>query len=127
MNAVGKPSQHESAMHHVSGKAVYTDDQRQPVGMLSVYPVVAPYAHARITGIDVSAANTVEGVVTVLTAADVPGKNDTGVIVQDEVLFPTETVSYYGQAIVWVVGETDEAARLGAEKVVVTYEPWNRC
>ncbi|MBD2036245.1 xanthine dehydrogenase molybdopterin binding subunit [Leptolyngbya sp. FACHB-321] len=122
MNAVGKPSKHESAVHHVSGKAVYTDDQRQPVGMLSVYPVVAPYAHAWITGIDISAAAAVEGVVTVLTAADVPGKNDTGVIVQDEVLFPTETVSYYGQAIVWVVGETDEAARLGAAKVIVTYE-----
>ncbi|PSB32477.1 xanthine dehydrogenase molybdopterin binding subunit [Stenomitos frigidus] len=122
MNAVGKPSKHESAVHHVSGNAVYTDDQRQPVGMLSVYPVVAPYAKAQITGIDISGPTAVEGVVTVLTAADVPGTNDTGVIVQDEVLFPTEAVSYYGQAIVWVVGETEEAARLGAEKVVVTYE-----
>ncbi len=61
--------------------------------------------------------------VTVLTAADVPGTNDTGVIVQDEVLFPTQEVSYFAQAIVWVVAETEEAARLGAEKVVVEYKP----
>ncbi|MGA7937516.1 MAG: xanthine dehydrogenase molybdopterin binding subunit [Kovacikia sp.] len=123
MNAVGKPSSHESAIYHVSGKAVYTDDQRLPAGMLSVYPVVSPHAKARITRLDVAAAATVDGVVTVLTAADVPGQNNTGVIVQDEVLFPTEAVSYCGQAVVWVVGETEEAARLGAEKVIVEYEP----
>jgi xanthine dehydrogenase large subunit len=123
MNAVGKPSNHESAVYHVSGKAVYTDDQRLPAGMLSVYPVLSPYAKARIIRIDVAAAATVAGVVTVLTAADVPGTNNTGVIVQDEVLFPTEEVSHCGQAVVWVVGETEEAARLGAEQVVVEYEP----
>uniref|UniRef100_A0ACD5H050 Uncharacterized protein n=1 Tax=Desertifilum tharense IPPAS B-1220 TaxID=1781255 RepID=A0ACD5H050_9CYAN len=44
-------------------------------------------------------------------------------IIHDEVLFPTTEVSYWGQAIVWTVGETEEAARLAAEKVVVEYEP----
>ncbi len=61
MNAVGKPSSHESAVYHVSGKAVYTDDQRMPAGMLSVYPVLAPHAKAEITRIDVSGAATVKG------------------------------------------------------------------
>ncbi|HEY9699645.1 MAG TPA: xanthine dehydrogenase molybdopterin binding subunit [Trichocoleus sp.] len=123
MSADGKRKSHESAIGHVSGKAIYTDDQRLPTGMLSLYPVVSPHARAKITQIDVSGAYEVEGVVTVLTAADVPGVNDTGVIIEDEILLPTEEVSYWGQAIVWVAAETEEAARQGAAKVVVDYEP----
>jgi xanthine dehydrogenase large subunit len=112
---------HESAARHVSGTALYTDDQRPPAGMLSLYPVMAPHAHARITRIDVTGALAVPGVVTTLTAADVPGTNDTGVIRLDEVLLPTDTVQYYGQAVAWVVGETETAARLGAAQVQVDY------
>lgn len=123
MSSVGQKRSHESAIGHVSGKAIYTDDQRLLTDMVSLYPVTSPHARARITSMDVSAAAAVEGVVTVITAADVPGENNTGVIVPDEVLLPTESVSYWGQAIVWVVGETEAAARAGAAKVVVNYEP----
>ncbi len=121
--SVGKPKSHESAAGHVSGKAIYTDDQRPPAGMLSLYPVQAPHSHARIKRLDVSAAYQVPGVVTVLTAEDVAGENDTGVIIRDEVLFPTDEISHWGQAIVWVAAETEESARLGASQVVVEYEP----
>ncbi|MCU0565048.1 MAG: xanthine dehydrogenase molybdopterin binding subunit [Oculatellaceae cyanobacterium Prado106] len=114
---------HESAVGHVTGKAIYTDEQRPLLGMLSIYPVIAPHAHARITRLDTAAAYEVPGLVRVLTAADVPGVNDTGAIVQDEVLFPTDTVSYWGQAVAWAVAETETAARLAAAKVQVEYEP----
>jgi xanthine dehydrogenase large subunit len=122
MGEIGQRRSHESAEGHVTGKAIYTDEQRPPTGMLSVYPVLAPHAKARIVEIDCAAAYEVEGFVTVLTAEDVPGQNDTGVIVQDEPLFPTE-ISYWGQAVVWTVGETENAAREAAAKVVVKYEP----
>jgi xanthine dehydrogenase large subunit len=123
MSKVGQPKSHESAAWHVSGRAVYTDDQRQPSGMLSLYPVLSPHAHARILKIDVSGAYQVDGVVTVLTAEDIPGENDTATIVHDEPLIPNEKISYWGQAVVWVVGETEDAARCGASAVVVEYEP----
>ena len=55
MSAVGKRKSHESAIGHVSGKAIYTDDQRLPTGMLSLYPVLSPHASAKIRQIDVSA------------------------------------------------------------------------
>lgn len=122
MSALGKRN-HESAQGHVTGKAVYTDEQRPPLGMLSVYPVLSPHARARITRIDPTPAYEVDGLVTVLTAEDVSGQNNTGVIVPDETLFPTDEVSYWGQAIVWAVGETEDAARLAAAKIVVEYEP----
>ncbi|MBW4465248.1 MAG: xanthine dehydrogenase molybdopterin binding subunit [Pegethrix bostrychoides GSE-TBD4-15B] len=119
----GQRKSHESAANHVSGKAIYTDDQRLPAGMLSLYPVLSPHARAKITRIDCTAAYEVAGLVTVLTADDLPGENNTGVIVQDEILFPLDEVSYWGQVILWTVGETEEAARRAAEKIIVEYEP----
>ncbi|NJL20599.1 MAG: xanthine dehydrogenase molybdopterin binding subunit [Leptolyngbyaceae cyanobacterium SM1_3_5] len=120
----GHRESHESAQGHVTGKAVYTDEQRPPVGMLSVYPVLSPYARARIVRIDPRPALATVGCVTVLTADDVPGENNTGVIVPDEILFPTEEVSYWGQAIAWAVGETEAAAKASPPpRVVVEYEP----
>lgn len=123
MSPVGKPKHHESAVGHVSGTAVYTDDQREPAGMLSLYPVLAPHAHAKITQLDVAPALAIAGCVTVLTAADVPGENNTGVIVHDEVLLPTDEVSHYGQVVAWAVGETEAAARAAAAQIQVEYEP----
>lgn len=123
MSAVGIKKPHESAEGHVTGHAMYTDDQRQFQGMLSLYPVLSPHARARIIGIDTSKTSEVEGFVTVLTADNIPGENDTGVIIHDEILIPTDEVYYYGQAVIWTVGETEDAARRAAEKIIVEYEP----
>lgn len=121
--SVGTHKSHESAALHVTGKAIYTDEQRLPAGMLSVYPVMAPHAKAKILKIDHAAASEVEGFVTIVTVADVPGVNNTGVIVQDEILLPTDEISYWGQAVVWTVGETEDAAREAAAKIKIDYEP----
>ena len=88
---------------------------------LHAWPLQAPHAHARITRLDVDPAYAVPGVVKVLTAADVPGLNDAGEK-HDEPLFPDE-VMFYGHAVCWVLGETPDAARQGAEAIEVDYEP----
>lgn len=119
---VGLPLPHESAALHVTGNALYTDDlvvrTRDP---LHAWPVQSPHAHALLASLKVKPAYDVPGVVRVLTAEDVPGVNDAGVK-HDEPLFPTE-VMFHGHAICWVLGETLEAARLGAAAVEVEYEP----
>lgn len=119
---VGLALPHESADLHVTGHALYTDDlvQRTP-RVLHAHPVCSPHAHARVAGLDVSPALAVDGVVRVLTADEVPGVNDAGVK-HDEPLFP-EIVMFVGHAVCWVLGETLEAARLGAAAVRVDYEP----
>ena len=89
---------------------------------MHAYPVQAPYAHARITALQTDEALEIPGVVRVLTADDVPGTNDSGTK-HDEPLFPTDEVMYYGQAVCWVLGETWEAARLGAAAVRLECEP----
>ena len=118
---VGLAVSHEAAPLHVTGLALYTDDliHRTP-NLLHAWPLQAPHAHAMITKLDVTPAYAVPGVVRVLTAQDVPGVNDAG-IKHDEPLFPTE-VMFYGHAVCYVLGETEDAARLGAEAIVVEYE-----
>jgi xanthine dehydrogenase large subunit len=119
---VGQSLPHESAVLHVTGAALYTDDLvgRTP-HVLHAHPVQAPHTHARVTRLDPAPALLVPGVVRVLTAVDVPGVNDAG-IKHDEPLFPTE-VMFHGHSVAWVLGETLEAARLGALAVEVDYEP----
>jgi xanthine dehydrogenase large subunit len=119
---VGETVPHESAALHVTGRALYTDDLTpRTKAVLHAWPVQAPHAHARVTALRVGSAYAEPGVVRVLTADDVPGVNDSG-IKHDEPLFPTE-VMHYGQAVCWVLAETLEAARRGAGRVEVDYEP----
>ena len=113
---------HESAIGHVTGTAIYTDEQRPPTGLLSVVPVQATHAHARILRIDASRALEMPGVRAVLTAKDVPGENDTGPILHDEPLIPADTVMFHGQAVAWVVAETEPQALAAAKAVRVDYE-----
>ena len=123
MTIAGKPLPHESARGHVTGGAMYTDDLllRFP-NLLHAWPVTAPHAHARVTGLDARPALEEPGVLTTLTASDVPGEGDTGPSRHDEPLFPTE-VMFHRQPVAWVLGETLEAAQRGAARVRVEYEP----
>jgi xanthine dehydrogenase large subunit len=89
--------------------------------VLHAWPLQAPHAHALVTALQVGPAYEVPGVVRVLTADDAPGLNDAGEK-HDEPLFPQE-VMYYGHAVCWVLGETVDAARQGAEAIEVDYEP----
>ncbi|HMP83797.1 MAG TPA: xanthine dehydrogenase molybdopterin binding subunit, partial [Verrucomicrobiota bacterium] len=111
---------HESAHKHVTGEAMYVDDQT--AGMLEVWPVCSPHARAKILKRDASAAKQMPGITSVLLAEDIPGANDTGTK-GDEPLFARDEVLFHGQIVALVVGESPEACRAAAEKVVVDYEP----
>ena len=123
MKPAGRSLPHESAEGHVTGRALYTDDLtgRFP-GLLHAWPVLAPHARAELLSLDASDALEIAGVVTVLTGDDVPGEGDTGPARHDEPLFSAE-VMYHGQPVAWVLGETTEAARLGAERMEAEYRP----
>ncbi|MCX5380848.1 xanthine dehydrogenase molybdopterin binding subunit [Streptomyces sp. NBC_00091] len=115
---VGVSMPHESANLHVTGAALYTDDLvHRTKDVLHAHPVQVMKAHGRITALRTEPALAVPGVVRVLTVADVPGVNDAG-MKHDEPLFP-DTVMFHGHAVAWVLGETLEAARLGAAAVEV--------
>jgi xanthine dehydrogenase large subunit len=120
---VGQAVGHESGALHVTGAAKYADDLGPDAARLAhAWPVMAPHAHARVLEIDGAAALALPGVLAVLTAADVPGENDTGPARRDEPLFPAE-VSFHGQAVAWAVAESEEQARAAAAAVRVRYQP----
>jgi xanthine dehydrogenase large subunit len=121
-DVVGQPVPHESARGHVTGEARYTDDlaTRFP-NLLHAWPVQAPYAHAMLTTLDTSPARDEPGVVAVLTGADVPGEGDSGANHRDEPLFPTE-IMFHRQPVAWVLADTTDAARRGADRVRAEYE-----
>src|SRR5690625_2926629 len=90
---VGKTIPHESAIEHVTGRALYTDDlPPRHTGVLHAWPVQVHVAHARVEEIRTAAAAALPGVVKILTADDVPGFNDGG-IKRDQPLFTRDRKS----------------------------------
>ncbi|TMJ35248.1 MAG: xanthine dehydrogenase molybdopterin binding subunit, partial [Alphaproteobacteria bacterium] len=119
---VGLSVPHDSAHLHVSGEALYIDDIPEVRGTLHAAIGMSERAHARIKSMDLSRVRAAPGVVAVLTARDVPGKNDYGPVVADDPIFATTLVQYYGQSIFAVAAETVEQARRAARLAVVEYE-----
>jgi xanthine dehydrogenase molybdopterin binding subunit/xanthine dehydrogenase small subunit len=113
---------HESGHKHVTGEALYVDDETATENMLEVWPVCSPHAHARITRRDATAARAMPGIAAVLLAEDVPGLNDVGAVRHDEIMLADKEAFYHGQVVALVVGETQELCRAAAEKVIVEYE-----
>ena len=117
----------------ITGEAKYTDDFVLP-GMAHMAVVRSPHAHARIRGIDASAALGVRGVVAVYTGAQmrdagfssipcawvVPG-SDTKTPPYPPIAI--DRVRYAGNAVAIVVAEDRYAARDGADAVEVDYDP----
>jgi xanthine dehydrogenase small subunit len=124
LRQAGKPATtpHESAHKHVTGEAMYVDDQTCGKGFLEVWPVCSPHARAKILKRDVITARLMPGITAVLLAEDIPGVNDVGTK-HDEPLLTKDEVFFHSQLIALVVGESPEACRAAAAKVVVEYEP----
>ncbi len=114
---------HIDAPLHVRGESEYVDDLPPPAGMLHAQVFGSPVAHGRVKALDVEAARRAEGVVAVLTAKEIPGKNILGPIVLDEWLLAEDLVEYVGQPMAVVVAETWELARKALRLVRTEIDP----
>jgi xanthine dehydrogenase large subunit len=119
---VGTAQRHDSALKHVTGQALYIDDMPEPPGTLHGALVLSTVACGRLKKLDLVMAAASPGVVAVLAAGDVPGKNDVAPIGQGEPLFAEDRVDYAGQPLALVVAESLDAARAAAERAVVEIE-----
>ncbi len=118
------PTPHDSAVKHVTGKATYIDDIREPSGTLHVAPGYAPIAAGRLTGLDLDPVLKAPGVVAVLTAEDIPGINDISPKgINDDPVIADERIMFHGQVIFAVVAETRDQARRAARLAKVTTAP----
>ena len=106
------------------GDRPFIDDMAPP-GLLHGTVRLADYARADVVAIDTMAAEAVEGVERVLTAADVTGELRVGLIHQDWPVFIPEggRTSYLGDVLALVVAVDRETARRAAGLVEVEYAP----
>jgi xanthine dehydrogenase large subunit len=102
---------HDDVLLHVRGEAKYVRDLAVSRGTLQALPVPSPVARGKVRGLDFAAAAKHPGVVAVLTARDIPGKNQIGSIIPDEPLLAADEVDYVGQPLALIVAESLAAAR----------------
>ncbi|HEX2116037.1 MAG TPA: xanthine dehydrogenase molybdopterin binding subunit, partial [Alphaproteobacteria bacterium] len=108
---------HDSAYKHVTGEALYVDDLPEPPGLLHAWILTSPRAHARIVSIETSQ---VSG--SVMTAADIRGRNDVGPIFSGEPVLADDVVEYIGQPVLAVAATSIAEARAAARRAVIEYE-----
>lgn len=119
--AAGEPIPHDSGRLHVTGRATYTDDIPEPRDLLHIAVGMSTNSHARISHLDLTAVRDAPGVVSVMTANDIPGKNNCGPIADDDPILAPGLVQYAGQAIFSVAATTVDAARKAALLAKVDY------
>ena len=104
------------------GDRDYIDDIRIP-GILHAALHLTDHTRATINGINTAHAASAPGVISVLTAADIPGELRSGLIHKDwPLMIPIGGMtSYGGDVLAIVVAETREQARAAAELVEVDY------
>jgi carbon-monoxide dehydrogenase large subunit len=141
---IGSPVRRKEDARLVTGAGCYGDDLNLP-GQAHACLVRSPHAHARIRGIDPIAALATPGVIAVLTGADaaadglqpiphrpvptnpheVPLRSRDGspFFIAPHPPLPADRARFVGEAVAMVIAETAAAARDGAERVVVDWEP----
>jgi carbon-monoxide dehydrogenase large subunit len=131
---IGQPVQRVEDHRFITGRGRYVDDIALPQQAYGVV-VMSPHGHARIRKIDTSKALQAEGVLCVLTAADL-AKDDVGLLIPampedfggpkgyraSRPLLSGDKARSVGDRIAFVVAETEELARSAAELVDVDYE-----
>jgi xanthine dehydrogenase molybdenum-binding subunit len=120
---IGQVVERPESIPKVTGDAIFTDDISFP-GMLHGRTLRAGTPHAIVKRLDVSKAKALRGVWAVLTAEDLPGRVNHGVIIHDwPVLVGVgEKVRYVGDAVAVVAAETREIATRALDLIEVEFE-----
>jgi len=113
----------------ITGDAEYTDDIQIP-RMTHMAMKRSQHAHAKITDIDTSEAEAMDGVVAVFTAEDldVPGALPVGWLLEslrnvDHPIMASDHVRYQGDAVAVVIAEKRYVAHDAVDAIDVEYEP----
>ncbi len=123
LEGIGSSGWKYEAEDLATGRRPFIDDM-QPDGLLHGAFKLSEHARAEIISIDTSAAESLKGVVRVVTASDVPGDLRVGLIHKDwPVFIPVGgKTSYLGDVLALVVATDRTTARKAAELVDITYK-----
>lgn len=132
---IGAPVRRTEDFRFITGKGQYTDDINR-AGQAHAYFLRSPHAHAEIVKIDASKAQAADGVLAVLTGADLAADNIGGLIcgwmIHNKDGSPMRAgghpalaqgkVRYVGDHVAVVIAETYQQAKDAAEAIDVTYK-----
>ncbi len=143
-NGIGQVVHRKEDFRLLTGDGCYSDDFNLP-GQAYAAMVRSPHAHARIGAIGTDDAMAVAGVLAVLTGADFladglkPIPHNTRPTSPPDILLknrdgsenlvvphyplPADKARFVGEAVAMVVGDTLAAAKDGAERVHIDYQP----
>ena len=119
---VGGRIDHLDTLKEVIGEAKYAGDLKVE-GMLYAKVLRSPHHHARILSMDISEAEAMPGVETVITAKDVPGKMFMLNGRPQIYVFPQDKVRYLGEGLAAVGAVSEEIAEEAVRRIRVEYEP----
>src|SRR3954466_11474397 len=118
---IGKRTAMVDAAEKTTGAGKYTDDLSVP-GMLVGKILHSPYPHARILRIDISRAEKLEGVITVVIGKDAPNPYGILPVGHDEHALAVDKVRYVGDNVACVVAVSEAIAEKALELIDVDYE-----
>jgi CO/xanthine dehydrogenase Mo-binding subunit len=120
--AIGRSVPRRDAGEKLRGKAQFAGDMVVP-RMLHGKVLRSPLPHARVTSIDVSAAEALPGVVCVLTAADLADIDPYwGHAIRDRPVVAIDRVRFAGEPVAAVAAEDEATADAALELIHVSYE-----
>jgi xanthine dehydrogenase large subunit len=114
---------HLDPQRHVRGESQYLDDVPVQQGTLYAAVYESPLAHGVLKSLDLGAAQKAPGVVRILTAADIPGRNQIGGIVPDEPLLAEGHVHFRGQPVALVLARTEAQAHAALKLIAADIAP----
>jgi CO/xanthine dehydrogenase Mo-binding subunit len=106
-DVVGRPATRVDGLERARGEAVYTADLKLP-GMLHTAVLRCPYAHARVSRIDLAPALALPGVHAAIGPRDIPQLE--------------EECGYEGSAVAAVCADTFEQARAAVAAIAIEWE-----
>ena len=111
------------AVEKVTGKAVYTDDLKFEE-MLFAAVKRAGVPHAIVRHLDIEKAKELPGVKCILTAKDIPGESNHGLVIKDwpSIVGVGERIRYVGDTVAIVAAESQEIAQKALDLIEVGYE-----
>jgi CO/xanthine dehydrogenase Mo-binding subunit/aerobic-type carbon monoxide dehydrogenase small subunit (CoxS/CutS family) len=121
--SVGHTHLRPDGIEKVTGKAIYTDDLEFD-GMLYAKARRAMVPHAFLKSLDISKAKAVPGVVAVLTAEDIPGEHNHGLVIYDwpVMVGVGERIRYVGDTLAIVAAETQEIAEQASALIEAEFD-----
>ena len=102
----GRELPHESAIKHVTGKAVYVDDIPEAPNLVHVACGLSTIPNGVVRSVDLDKVWSSEGVVDVITWEDVPGSNDVSPVYDGDKLLAEGRVEFVGQPIFAVAADS---------------------